>query len=108
MLAAGLDAHLIRSIYFGYMEKTLLTVKTDPKLKRGAQKVAQGLGLPLGTIVNAYLKELIREKRVVFSAPPVPNTRTQALLKRIMRDRSGKRNRGPFNYQDAVRYLDSL
>lgn len=90
------------------MEKTLLNVKTDRKLKRDAQKVARELGLPLGTIVNAYLKELIREKRVVFATPPVPNARTQKLLRRIARDRSRKDSRGPFTYEEAVRYLDAL
>lgn len=90
------------------MEKTLLNIKTDRKLKRAAQKAARELGLPLGTIVNAYLKELIREKRVVFSTPPVPNARTRKLLERIARDRSGRNSRGPFTYEEAVRYLDAL
>ena len=89
------------------MEKTLLNVKTDRKLKRDAQKVAQELGLPLGTIINAYLKELIREKRVVFSEPPAPNVRTQKLLRRIVRDRIGRDSRGPFTYEEAIRYLDA-
>ena len=65
------------------MEKILLNIKTDRKLKENAQKVAQELGLPLGTIINAYLRDLIREKRVVFSSPPVPNKKTQRLLKKI-------------------------
>lgn len=104
----ALDAHSIQSVYFGYMDKTLLNIKTDRKLKRGAQRVARELGLPLGTIVNAYLRELIREKRVVFSVPPTPNARTRELLRRIARDRSGKNSHGPFTYEEAVRYLDAL
>ena len=103
----ALDANPIQSIYSGYMEKTLLNVKTDRKLKRDAQKVAQELGLPLGTIINAYLKELIREKRVVFSEPPAPNVRTQKLLRRIVSDRIGRDSRGPFTYEEAIRYLDA-
>lgn len=90
------------------MEKTLINIKTDRKLKRDAQKVARELGLPLGTIVKAYLKELIREKRVVFAAPPVPNARTQKLLRRIARDRNGRNSRGPFTYEEAARYVDAL
>lgn len=90
------------------MEKTLLNIKTDRKLKRDAQRAARELGLPLGTIVNAYLRELIREKRVVFSVPPTPNARTQKLLRKIASDRKGENSRGPFTYEEAARYLDAL
>ena len=91
------------------MEKTLINIKTDKKLKKEAQKVAQELGLPLGTIINAYLRELIREKRVVFSSPPMPNEKTQKILKKIEADlRSGKNVKGPFSYEMAINYLHSL
>ena len=90
------------------MEKTLLNVKTDVKLKQEAQRVAQELGLPLGTIINAYLRELIREKKVVFSSPPTPNKKTQKLLKKIDADiRSGRNSKGPFTYKEAIKYLHS-
>lgn len=91
------------------MEKTLLNVKIDKKLKRDAQEVAQELGLPLGTIINAYLRELIREKRVLFSSPPVPNKKTQKLLKKIDADiRTGVNSKGPLTYDEAIEYLDSI
>ena len=91
------------------MEKVLLNIKTDPKIKQDAQKVAQELGLPLGTIINAYLRELIREKRVLFSSPPVPNQRTQKMLKKIDADiRAGRNSKGSFTYNEATRYLSSL
>ena len=91
------------------MEKVLLNIKTDPKIKEDAQKVAQELGLPLGTIINAYLRELIREKRVLFSSPPIPNQRTQKMLKKIDADiRAGRNSKGPFTYNEATKYLSSL
>ena len=74
------------------MEKTVINVKTDKKLKKDAQRVAQALGLPLGTIVNHYLRNLVREKRVVFSTPLVPNAKTRALLDKIERDRKKGKN----------------
>ncbi len=90
------------------MEKTLLNVKTDKKLKQEAQKVAQELGLPLGTIINAYLRDLIREKKIIFSSPPTPNKKTQKLLKKIDADiRLGKNLKGPFTYDEAIKYLHS-
>ena len=47
--------------------KTLLTVKTDKQLKRAAQALAGELGVPLGTLVNAYLKHMVRTKEVTLS-----------------------------------------
>jgi addiction module RelB/DinJ family antitoxin len=91
------------------MEKTVINIKTDKKLKQEVQEVARELGLPLGTIINAYLRELAREKRVVFSIPPTPNKQLQALLKKV---RSEKQNRKdstkPLSYQEAIEHLDSL
>ena len=87
----------------------MLNIKTDKKVKRDAQKVAKDLGLPLGTIVNAYLRELVREKRVVFSSPPTPNRRTQELLQEIrLGGKSKKNSDGPFTYDEAIEYLDRL
>ena len=85
------------------MEKTVLNIKTDKKVKEEAQKAARELGLPLGTIVNAYLRELAREKRVVFSVPPTPNRRMQELLRKMLRSKKSKRDSaGPFTYEQAL------
>jgi len=91
------------------MEKTLLNIKIDKKMKQEAQNVAKELYLPLGTIINAYLRELIREKRVLFSVPPTPNKQTQKLLRKIKNDlKLKKKSPGPFNYEEATTYLNSL
>lgn len=91
------------------MEKTLLNIKTDKVVKQDAQKVAKDLGLPLGTIINAYLRELIREKHVLFSVPPTPNTQTQRLLKMIQLEiKSKKKSAGPFTYDEAIAHLNKL
>ena len=75
--------------------KTVINIKTDKLLKRSAQKVAEEMGLPLGTIVNAYLRNLVREQRVIFSIPPTPNKKTQALLRSALRDMAQKKNLSP-------------
>lgn len=48
--------------------KTILSTKTDKNLKKEAQKVAGEIGVPLSTVINAFLKQFIREKEVVLSA----------------------------------------
>ena len=89
------------------MNTAVINIKTDPKLKKELKVVAKELGLPVGTIVNAYLRELVRERRVVFSAPPALNQWTKRLLQSIDRDIRAKKNAdGPFSPEEAVTYLD--
>ena len=91
------------------MDKTILNIKTDKELKEKAQQTARELGLPLGTIINSYLRELTREKRVVFSVPPEPNQKLRIILRKI-RSEKGKRKRSakPLNYEQAIDYLNNL
>lgn len=92
------------------MEKTVINIKIDKKLKKQAQQTAQNLGLPLGTIINAQLRNLVREKRIVFSVPLIPNTRTRKRLEKIDKDiKEGKNADGPFKTDKEVQnYLDSI
>ena len=91
------------------MEKTVFNIKTDKKVKEEAQRVARELGVPLGTILNAYLREFVREKRIVFSIPPVPNRRLRELLKKVRLDAKKKeKSAGPFTYKGAIGYLNTL
>jgi len=92
------------------MSKMLLNIKVDPNLKGQAQEVARALGLPLGTINNSYLRELVHEKRVVFTAPLLPNIKTQKLLKTMAHDlKKGVKNfHGPFTQKEAITYLDRI
>lgn len=47
---------------------TILNVKTDKKLKQEAKSVAEELGVPLSTVINAFLKQFVRDKTVTLSA----------------------------------------
>ena len=79
------------------MEKTLINIKTDKKLKTKAQKVAKELGFPLGTLINAYLRDLVRHRRVVISAGNTPNARTMKILEEIEEDiNNGRKTQRPF------------
>ncbi len=97
-----------RCIYNRYM-KTLLNIKTDKEVKAGVQKIAKELGFPLSTIINAYLKQLLREKRVNFTLPLMPNKKTARLLKKAREDYKRGRNISPvFETAEAMdAYLHS-
>jgi len=49
------------------MAKTTINIKADVQVKKRAQKTAEKLGMPLSTVINAYLKQFIRTGEVHFS-----------------------------------------
>ncbi len=87
--------------------KTLINIKTDKEVKEKAQRIAKELGLPLSTVINAYLKEFIRSREVIFSVEPQLRAGIGKLLKQASRDyRAGKSISGPFSTaQEMDAYL---
>ncbi|HMA79197.1 MAG TPA: type II toxin-antitoxin system RelB/DinJ family antitoxin [Candidatus Paceibacterota bacterium] len=53
---------------------TILNIKTDKKLKAEAKKVSEELGVPLSTVINAFLKQFVRNKEITLSANPLRPT----------------------------------
>jgi len=66
--------------------KTALSVKVDKKVRDDARKVAKKLGIPLSMVVNQQLKQFALDRRIEFSEPLIPNTRTKKILDETMRD----------------------
>ncbi len=50
--------------------KTVLNVKTDKQVKEEAQALAKHIGIPLSTVINAFLKEFVTTGEVRFSREP--------------------------------------
>lgn len=57
-----------------------------------AKEIADALGLPLSTIVNAFLHQFIREEKVTFSKTPVMSDSLEKKLAPIERDIRQKKN----------------
>lgn len=87
--------------------KTLINIRTDREVKTRAQQVAKQIGIPLSTIINAYLKQFSREQRVDFALPLRPNKKTAALLRQADEDYKKGRNISPVfeRAEDAIAYL---
>ena len=77
------------------MNTSMITIKTDPKIKQQAQKVARDLGLPLSAVINNYLREFADERHVVFSVPLIPNKRTQKIIAQVEKDIKAGKNISP-------------
>ena len=50
------------------MKTAVINVKTDPHIKARAQKIADEMGLALGSLINGFLHTLVKTKRVEFKA----------------------------------------
>ena len=87
----------------------MINIKTDKEVKERAQEIARELGLPLSSVVNAYLKEFVRERAVRFSVEPEIRPEIGKLLKRARIDYKKRKNIvGPFKTANEMDlYLDA-
>jgi len=104
-----LDKYNNHRIYFGYM-KILINIKADKEVKEGAQALAQELGLPLSVVVNAYLKDFVRNRGINISAVPRMSRQLETILGGVEKDLAARKNISSAfsSVKDAGRYLDSL
>lgn len=87
--------------------KTVLNVKIDKLLKTKAQRLAQDLGVPLSIIVNAQLKQFVREKRLTLGEPLTMSAELERALGPIDRDIKKGRNvsKGFTDVKEMIEYL---
>lgn len=90
--------------------KTVINIKADKEVKEEAQNLARELGIPLSTIINAYLKQIIRTRELYFSNIPKMTKELELLIGQVEKDLKKKTNiMGPFeSAKDMDIYLDSL
>ncbi len=91
------------------MAKAVINIKADRETKEKAQKVAKELGMPLSTVVNAYLKQFIRTKEVHFFVEGTLKKTVRKQLDKITEDVKRGRNLSPAfsSVEKAIEYLDA-
>lgn len=89
--------------------KTVINVKTDKDVKKHAQKVAEELGLSLSAVINAHLRQFIRNKEIHLSVAPRMSAELEEYLGKVEEDIKKKRNfSGPFSTGEEMdRWLNS-
>ena len=89
------------------MNTAVIITKTDPQVKRKAQKIAKEIGVSLSSLINAYLKQLVRTRRVEFDLEEEPS---DYLIKAIRRSekniREGKVSPAFKTGKEAVDWLE--
>ncbi len=87
--------------------KIQFIIKTDREVKKEAQKTAKQLGLPLSTLINAYLKQFIATKEAHFSVLPRMTHRLEKIVGKVHRDVKKGENLSPI-FDDTQEMLDYL
>lgn len=77
--------------------KTILNIKTDKHVKLAAKRAAEEIGMPLGTIVNAFLRQFGRDKEIAFSAPYKPTKYLEKVIDEAEREFASGKAVGPFS-----------
>ena len=88
--------------------KTVLNVKTDVEVKKQAQALAKHLGIPLSTVVNAYLKEFVHTGEFTLRREPrLKPEVAKRIYKAIEESKSGKNLSPAFStVEDAMQWLN--
>jgi addiction module RelB/DinJ family antitoxin len=94
------------------MNTATIFIKTEPKIKEKAQKTAAELGFSLSSILNAFLRQLVKTKTITFSAKElgeldeIPSEYFRNAIKKAREERKqGKVSPIFDNAEDAIAWL---
>jgi antitoxin component of RelBE/YafQ-DinJ toxin-antitoxin module len=91
------------------MTKTILNIKTDPQTKQQLQAFASELGVPVSVIMNAQIKQMLRDRKIVLSTELEPTPYLVKIMNQVEDDlKSGKNMTKAMGVKEAIAYLDSL
>ena len=92
------------------MKTAIITIKTEPELKRRADEFARATGMSLSGVVNLSLRQVVNLGRIVIEKPLVPNAKTAKKLRVSLTDiKAGKHLSPVFNSASEMdAYLDRL
>lgn len=89
------------------MNTAVINIRTDPKTKAQAQKIARNLGFSLSSIINAFLKQFVKTKKVTFSLEEEPSPYLIKMLKKSEKDiKAGRVSPGFKTGEEAVAWLE--
>lgn len=89
------------------MNSSVINIKTNPETKKQAQAIAEELGFSLSSVINAFLKQLIRTRSVSFNIQEEPTEYLLNALEESRRDIEAGRVSPTFDSaEDAIAWLD--
>lgn len=88
------------------MNTAIINIKTQPEVKVKAQEVARDLGISLSSLLNAYLRQVIRTKKVEFDLREEPSPYLVKILKKADKDiKAGRVSPAFDDVEDAIKWL---
>ena len=91
------------------MKTAILNVKVDEQVKKRAQAVAGSFGIPLSTLVNAYLMELAETGQIHFSAVEIMTPQIEKIIEAAQKEIEADDTVGPFEtVEEAINYLKNV
>ncbi len=91
-----------------YMNTAVVNIKVEPKIKKQAQQVAHALGFSLSSLINAYLRQLVRDRTVGFSDVQLELTPyAKRMLKQSERDFAQGKFQS-FTPSEYLAYIDTM
>lgn len=91
------------------MKTAVLSVKVDENTKKRAQAVAKSVGIPLSTLVNAYLIELSETGQVHFTASEVMTKKMEKIIEEAeIEIAAGEVSEEFISAEEAIAHLKQL
>jgi len=91
------------------MKTAIINVKVDAQVKKRAQAVAGEFGIPLSTLVNAYLMDLANTGQIHFTTVEPMTEKMEKLIEQAEKEIQAGETSGPFDTaEEAITYLKSL
>jgi addiction module RelB/DinJ family antitoxin len=87
------------------MAQAIINFKTDTKLKAQAKEVLDEMGLNFSIAFNAYLRNLILERRIEFRANEIPNARLRKAFKNAEKEIKTGKYKVFKNHEDLEKHL---
>ena len=87
----------------------MINIKAEHDVKEKAQSIARELGMPLSTVINAYLRQFIRTKEVHFFLEGKLKPAAKKRLDRFAKEAEERKNLSPAfsDVEEAIHYLNS-
>lgn len=90
------------------MNTAVINIKTDPKVKKDAQKMAATLGFSLSALLNGYLRHFLKTKSVHFSLNEEPTPYLLDMLRESEEDRRAGRVVSFDDPNEGLKFLDTM
>lgn len=89
------------------MNTAVINIKTNPQTKAKAQAIAKELGLSLSALVNGFLHQLVKTKKVTFSTDEEPSDWLISQMKQAEKNyKEGKHSPIFRSGEEAVAWLE--